>query len=91
MVFMPIVTIKPLVIRAGVYRLMNSLRIYILKVNRRTAGIFREEITANECFEALKSFEKNKTPGNDGLTVEFYLGFWHLVERCLVNALNFAH
>ena len=37
----------------------------------------------NEYLEALKSFEKNR---------EFYLGFWHLIERCrLVNALNFAH
>ena len=49
------------------------------------------KITTNEHFEALKSFEKNKTPGNDGLTVEFYLGFWHLVEKTLINALNFAH
>ena len=50
-----------------------------------------KKITTNEYLEALKSFEKNKTPGNDGLTVEFYLGFWHLIEKCLVNSLNFAH
>ena len=49
------------------------------------------KITTNEYFEALKSFQKNKTPGNDGLTVEFYLGFWHLIGKRLVNALNFAH
>ena len=42
-------------------------------------------------FEALKTFKKNKTPGNDGLTVEFYLAFWPLVEKCLVECLNFAH
>ena len=23
--------------------------------------------------------------------MEFYLGFWHLIGECLVNALNFAH
>ena len=50
------------------------------------------KITTSEYFEALKSFQKNKTPGNhDGLTVEFYLGFWHLVGKCLVDALNCAH
>ena len=50
-----------------------------------------KKITTNEYLEALKSFDKNKTPGNDGLTVEIYLGFWHLIEKCLVNSLNFAH
>ena len=49
------------------------------------------KITTNEYFEALKYFQKNKTPGNDGLTVEFYLGFWHLIGKRLVDALNFAH
>ena len=49
------------------------------------------KITTSKYLEALKSFQKNKTPDNDGLTVEFYLGFWHLVGKCLVNALNFAH
>ena len=49
------------------------------------------KITTNEYFEALKSFQKNKTPGNDGLTVEFYLSFWHLIGKRLVDALNFAH
>ena len=42
-----------------------------------------DKISANEYSEALKSFQTYKRPGNDGLTVEFYLGFWHLVEKCL--------
>ena len=45
----------------------------------------------SECFAALKSFKKNKTPGNNGLTVEFYLTFWPLEGKCLVECLNFAH
>ena len=52
---------------------------------------FDDKISSNEYFEALKSFQTNKTPGNYNLTVEFHLGFWHLVGKCLVNALNFAH
>ena len=45
----------------------------------------------SECFAALKTFKKNRTPGNDGLTVEFYLAFSPLVGKCLVECLNFAH
>ena len=44
-----------------------------------------------ECFASLKTFKKNKSPGNDGLKVEFYLVFWPLVGKCLVECLNFAH
>ena len=28
-----------------------------------------------ECFNVLQSFPKNKTPGNDRLTIEFYVAF----------------
>ena len=34
-----------------------------------------DKMSKNEYFEALKSFQTNKTPENDGLTVEFCLGF----------------
>ena len=30
------------------------------------------ELTFRECFDSLSSFQNNKTPGNDGLTVEIY-------------------
>ena len=50
-----------------------------------------KQLTMSECFATLKTFQKNKTPGNDGLTVEFYLAFWPLIGKCLVNCLNFAH
>ena len=33
-------------------------------------------ISENECLIALRSFSKNKSPGLDGLTPEFYLCFW---------------
>ena len=50
-----------------------------------------KQLTISECFTALKTFQKNKKPGNDGLTVEFYFVFRPLVEKCLVECVNFAH
>ena len=44
-------------------------------------------ITYNECFSALQSFQKNKTPGNDGLTAEFYLAFWSLFGKYIVDSM----
>ena len=41
--------------------------------------------------EALKSFKKIETSGNDGLTAEFYLAFWHVLEKRLVATLEFSN
>ena len=40
-----------------------------------------KKLTSTELFKALKTMKKNKTPGNDGLTGEFYLSFWPLLEK----------
>lgn len=47
-------------------------------------------ITFEECQKAIKSFKKNKSPGNDGLTIEFYQIFWPLIGTSLVDAFNFS-
>ena len=46
------------------------------------------KITKEECLEALKSMKNNKSPGTDGLTVEFYKHFWQEISEPLVNSLN---
>ena len=47
-------------------------------------------ITKEECFKTLRTFEKNKSPGNDGLTFEFYDKFWCIVSNLLVNSYKQA-
>ena len=42
------------------------------------------KITITEYFGALKSFEKNETPSNDRLTIEFYLAIWDLKKSVAV-------
>ena len=41
--------------------------------------------------KALCNFEKNKSPGNDGLTVEFYFFFWNDIADMLVNCYIESH
>ena len=38
-------------------------------------------ITEKELFEALKSMQNNKSPGNDGLSKEFYESFWEELKK----------
>ena len=35
----------------------------------------------SECEEIMKTFKKGKTPGIDGLTIEFYIQFWSLIKK----------
>ena len=48
-------------------------------------------LTVPECFKCLQFFGCNKSPGNDGLTVEFYKAFWNTVGNLVVDSLHFAY
>ena len=43
-------------------------------------------LTKTECEEALKSMNADKTPGTDGLPVEFYKAFWDDISTHLLSA-----
>ena len=47
-------------------------------------------ITLNQIFTALNAMSSNKTPGNDGLTKEFYLTFFDILGSKLLKCLNYA-
>ena len=39
----------------------------------------------------MLNMARNKTPGNDGLTIELYDKFWPLISKQLVDSFNFAY
>ena len=47
-------------------------------------------ISVNECFNCLKSIPSNKTPGNDGITGEFYIAFFDLIKDLLMSSINYS-
>ena len=53
--------------------------------------MFAKEDCSKRILPSTKTFSEEKNPGNDGLMVEFYLGFWPLVGKSVVTALNFSH
>ena len=46
------------------------------------------KITPGECEEALKNMKNNKSPGSDGLPVEFYKTFWQDINKDLLESIN---
>ena len=48
------------------------------------------KITCGEARAEILQMARNKTPGNDGLTVEFYDFFWPLINKQVVDSYNYA-
>ena len=63
----------------------------IPKLSYDDASICEGRLTNAECFRVLHLFDCNKSPGNDGLTVEFYRAFWDVVGDLVVGCLNSAY
>ena len=46
------------------------------------------EITESEFLKSLKSMKNDKSPGNDGLTKEFYETFWKEIKTLFSNSIR---
>ena len=62
----------------------------IKKLNEQDQEKVQGEITLEECSKIINLFAKNKTPGNDGLQIEFYIKFWDYIGPLLVECFNFS-
>ena len=48
------------------------------------------KITELECIQAIKDMKNNKSPGSDGIPVEFYKIFWKIIGKYLIDSLNYS-
>ena len=62
----------------------------ISKVNDEENALLEKALTIEELKASLKSFQNNKTPGDDGLTKEFYEAFFDILGEHLLNSYNEA-
>jgi len=46
------------------------------------------KITSEECALLLECFQNNKTPGNDGISIEFYKKFWPYTSEPFIQCTN---
>ena len=62
----------------------------IPRLSNEEQATFEHELTVQEIKKVLHSFEKNKTPGEDGFTKEFYETFFDLLKQNLLDSYNEA-
>ena len=48
------------------------------------------DLVESELFKSLSSMQHFKSPGNDGLTKEFYEYFWNVIKDSLMNSIKVA-
>ena len=48
-------------------------------------------LTTAECQKAIKGMKNNKSPGNDGLPIEFYKIFWPSIKHEFLECFNHAY
>ena len=57
------------------------------KLTEHEKQICEDIPTLKECEEAIKSMKNNKSPGNDGIPVEFYKLFWNDIKSYFYKSL----
>ena len=61
-------------------------RVNLAKISSSDKIELDKPLTIDEMTNALKNMENSKSPGNDGLTVEFYKFFWIDLKHLLFNS-----
>ena len=64
--------------------------LFLPRISREESNFIDSPFQFNEFGEALKELRKGRAPGNDGLTVEFYLAFWDLIGYYVFDAIREA-
>ena len=57
-------------------------------INNEFFNLCENDLTEDELLISLKSMQNNKTPGNDGLTKEFYETFWNEIKYVFLKSLK---
>ena len=63
----------------------------IPKLNEEMKQSCEGLISKEECEKAIKSMPNSKTPGTDGLPVEFYKIFWNEISDIVVESFNYSY
>ena len=74
----------------------NGLKTYLQSVSIPVLSKQKQDsseglITEKELLQALKSMENNKSPGNDGLSKEFYETFWNDIKTIFLSSVKKAY
>ena len=57
------------------------------QIDQADSALLGKNVTMTEVYEAIKDMKTNKSPGIDGLPIEFYVKFWEIIKEDLFEIL----
>lgn len=60
---------------------LQQIENYIPQISNEFKVLCEAPISLNEIRDAMKLMKKGKSPGSDGLTLEFFIHFWEFLEQ----------
>ena len=60
------------------------------KLSDNDCLLCEDELSESELYDALKSMPNSKSPGNNGLTKEFFLSFWDDIKDIYISFIRTA-
>ena len=60
------------------------------KLSEEHSVLCEDDLTENEVYSCLKTFETGKSPGSDGLPAEWYLTFWQDIKQLVLNSFLYS-
>jgi len=69
-----------------IYDYLRDVKIQSLSDTQRL--MCNGSLSYDECEQSLLHMKKGKSPGNDGLSVEFYQTFWKHIGELMVDSIN---
>ena len=73
--------------------IIRSFNLRNINISKRTddeRNVCKEKLTKMEIWNALNSMRNSKSPGNDGLSKEFYVCFFQEIHSYLLDTLNLS-
>ena len=61
------------------------------KLSESEKDQMEDNLTADECLKVLKTMQCDKSPGMDGLPVEFYTTFWPDISELLLKSYEYSY
>ena len=62
----------------------------IPKLDEEDRALCEGKISEGECVEVIKTFKNGKSPGTDGLPIEFYKIFWNDIKNLVFNSFYYS-
>ena len=66
------------------------MRYFTPPLNNGQINLCEKDLSKTDLYNAMKNMQNNKSPGNDGLTKEFYEGFWDEIKELLIASATEA-